>query len=214
MRLLLVRHGNTFGAGDKVVWVGARTDLSLVEKGRDQARAVGRALNGVASRPRAIFSGPLRRTRETADIIANEIGFPVTEIAGDTCLRELDYGKWEGKSSQEIAMAFGPDGLREWEDNTRWPDDAEWSPTEREVRASVKLLIQRLMASYGGDADIVLVSSNGIFRMMAREFVPSLQKNKMATGNISVLTLDRNGKATDVHWNITPELLNLAYRAK
>jgi hypothetical protein len=50
--------------------------------------------------------------------------------------------------------------------------------------------------------------------MMAREFVPSLQKNKMATGNISVLTLDRNGKATDVHWNITPELLNLAYRAK
>jgi broad specificity phosphatase PhoE len=214
MRLLLVRHGNTFGAGDKVVWVGARTDLSLVEKGRDQAHAIGRALHKVSSRPRAIFSGPLRRTRETADIIANEIGFPVTEIAGDTCLRELDYGKWEGKSSQEIAMAFGPDGLREWEDNTRWPDDAEWSPTEREVREGVKLLVQRLMASYGGDADIVLVSSNGIFRMMAREFAPSLQKNKMATGNISVLTLDRNGKATDVHWNITPELLNLAYQAR
>ena len=214
MRLLLVRHGNTFGAGDKVVWVGARSDLSLVEKGRDQAHAVGRALNKVSSHPRAIFSGPLRRTRETADIIANEIGFPVTEIAGDASLRELDYGKWEGKSSQEIAMAFGPDGLREWEDNTRWPDDAEWSPTESEVREGVKLLVQRLMASYGGDADIVLVSSNGIFRMMAREFVPSLQKNKMATGNISVLTLDGNGKATDVHWNIAPELLNLAYQAR
>jgi broad specificity phosphatase PhoE len=214
MRLLLVRHGNTFGAGDKVVWVGARTDLSLVEKGRDQARAVGRALNGATSRPRAILSGPLRRTRETADIIANEIGFPVTEIAGDTCLRELDYGKWEGKSSQEIATAFGPDGLREWEDNTRWPNDAEWSPAESEVREGIKRLVQRLMASYGCDADVVLVSSNGIFRMMARELMPSLQKNKMATGNISILTLDETSKATDVHWNISPELLNLAYQAK
>jgi broad specificity phosphatase PhoE len=214
MRLLLVRHGNTFGTGDKVVWVGARTDLSLVEKGRDQAHAVGRALNKFSSHPRAIFSGPLRRTRETADIIANEIGFPVTEITGDASLRELDYGKWEGKSSQEIAMAFGPDGLREWEDNTRWPDDAEWSPTESEVREGVKLLVQRLMASYGGGADIVLVSSNGIFRMMARELVPSLQKNKMATGNISLLTLDETGNATDLHWNINPGLLNLAYQAK
>jgi broad specificity phosphatase PhoE len=214
MRLLLVRHGNTFGSGDKVVWVGARTDLALVEKGRDQARAIGRALTRVSSRPRAIFSGPLRRTRETADIIANEIGFPVTEIAGDTCLRELDYGKWEGKSSQEIAIAFGPNGLREWEDNTRWPYDAEWSPAESEVRESVKRLVQRLTASYRDGDDIVLVSSNGIFRMMAREFVPSLQKNKMATGSISVLTLGEAGKAADVHWNISPELLNLAYQAK
>jgi broad specificity phosphatase PhoE len=214
MRLLLVRHGNTFGSADKVVWVGARTDLSLVEKGRDQARAVGRALNGVSSRPRAIFSGPLRRTRETAEIIANEIGFPLSEIAGDACLRELDYGKWEGKSSQEIAIAFGPDGLREWEDNTRWPHDAEWSPAESEVKENLKRLAQQLMLDYRDGDDIVLVSSNGIFRMMAREFVPSLQKNKMATGSISVLTLDEAGKAADVHWNISPEQLSLAYQAK
>jgi broad specificity phosphatase PhoE len=214
MRLLLVRHGNTFGAGDKVVWVGARTDLPLVEKGRNQAREVGDALNRVSSRPRAILSGPLRRTQETATIIAREIGFPVTEIAGDESLRELDYGKWEGKSSQEIATAFGPDGLREWEDDTRWPNDAEWSPTEGEVREGIKRLVQRLILNYRVGDDVVLVSSNGIFRMMAREFVPSLQKNKMATGNISVLKVDETGKAADVHWNITPELLNLAYQAK
>jgi broad specificity phosphatase PhoE len=214
MRLLLVRHGNTFGPGDKVVWVGARTDLPLVEKGRDQARAVGDALNRISSRPRAIFSGPLRRTRETAAIIGREIGFPVTEIAGDECLRELDYGKWEGKSSQEIATAFGSDGLRGWEDNTRWPNDAEWSPTEGEVRESIKRMVQRLILDDRDGDDVVLVSSNGIFRMMAREFVPSLQKNKMATGNISILALDETGKATDVHWNISPELLNLADQAK
>ncbi len=29
MLLLLARHGNTFNKGDKVVWVGAQTDLPL-----------------------------------------------------------------------------------------------------------------------------------------------------------------------------------------
>ena len=38
VELLLVRHGNTFGPGDAVTWVGAREDLPLVESGEAQAR--------------------------------------------------------------------------------------------------------------------------------------------------------------------------------
>ena len=44
MLLLLARHGNTFNKGDKIVWVGARTDLPLTAKGREQALALGQAL--------------------------------------------------------------------------------------------------------------------------------------------------------------------------
>ena len=37
-RLILARHGNTFAPTDKPFWVGARSDLSLVEKGLAQAQ--------------------------------------------------------------------------------------------------------------------------------------------------------------------------------
>ena len=47
MLLLLARHGNTFDKGDKVVWVGARTDLPLTAKGREQARALGAGADAV-----------------------------------------------------------------------------------------------------------------------------------------------------------------------
>ncbi len=40
MRILFARHGNTFAPGDNVVCVGRETDLALVERGFEQARAV------------------------------------------------------------------------------------------------------------------------------------------------------------------------------
>ena len=48
MLLLLARHGNTFEKGDKVVWVGARTDIPLTAKGRDQAAALAAGLQPVS----------------------------------------------------------------------------------------------------------------------------------------------------------------------
>jgi probable phosphoglycerate mutase len=38
-RLILIRHGNTFEAGQKAVWVGARSDLPLTMAGEAQAHA-------------------------------------------------------------------------------------------------------------------------------------------------------------------------------
>ncbi len=40
-RLVIVRHGNTFEAGEPPRRIGAGTDLPLTESGIDQARALG-----------------------------------------------------------------------------------------------------------------------------------------------------------------------------
>ncbi len=42
--LVIARHGNTFGPQDTPTRIRARTDLKLVEKGREQARALGEYL--------------------------------------------------------------------------------------------------------------------------------------------------------------------------
>ena len=43
MKLILARHGNTFGPQDKVTWVGSTNDLPLVEEGLAQAQRFGAA---------------------------------------------------------------------------------------------------------------------------------------------------------------------------
>ena len=76
MLLLLARHGNTFNKGDKVVWVGARTDLPLTAKGREQAQALGQALVPFAPQIKRVISGPLLRTREHAAILCEALKTP------------------------------------------------------------------------------------------------------------------------------------------
>ena len=51
IRLIVVRHGNTFNKGDVILRVGARTDLPLTAEGMRQCLDVGAAFKArVASR--------------------------------------------------------------------------------------------------------------------------------------------------------------------
>jgi probable phosphoglycerate mutase len=65
--------------------------VALSERGREEARAAGARL--AAEGLSAIYSSPLERTLETAELAAQAIG-PPAEIAVD--LLEVDYGQWTG----------------------------------------------------------------------------------------------------------------------
>ena len=66
MQIVLVRHGETeWSAAGKHT---SRTDLGLIEAGRERAAAVGRELAG-RSFARVLCS-PLRRARETCELAA------------------------------------------------------------------------------------------------------------------------------------------------
>ncbi|HRQ61108.1 MAG TPA: histidine phosphatase family protein [Alphaproteobacteria bacterium] len=72
--LIIARHGNTFGPGDTVTYVGGRTDLPLVESGVEQAKALGRYLREHRLIPDVVYSSNLQRTQETARIAVKESG--------------------------------------------------------------------------------------------------------------------------------------------
>jgi broad specificity phosphatase PhoE len=69
-RLLLVRHGATIlSAEDRFA---GSTDVDLSEEGRDQARGLAERL---AQKPlSAAFASPMKRTIETASIVARRTG--------------------------------------------------------------------------------------------------------------------------------------------
>ncbi len=96
--ILLVRHGESTSnlAGR---WQG-QGDGPLSPLGRAQAAALGAALDGLDLT--AVISSDLQRAADTA----RALGRPVRV---DARWRELDVGRWEGLTADEVAAAFPND---------------------------------------------------------------------------------------------------------
>ena len=100
-RLVLARHAavEPHGSGR---FLGS-TDLPLCELGTRQAAALARRLQELPLD--RIFSSPLRRARQTADLLGQDV-----EV--DEELREVDFGRWEGLSFEEISASNDGNGDR------------------------------------------------------------------------------------------------------
>jgi broad specificity phosphatase PhoE len=96
-RICVVRHGETDwnSAGILQGWL----DVPINDRGRAQARDMARALAG--SRLTCIFASPLRRTLETAEIIADTLCLP-PPVCHDG-LRERNFGVIQGIPKAELA---------------------------------------------------------------------------------------------------------------
>ena len=95
--ILLARHGET---DDNVppARVQGWIDTPLNDRGRTQALELAAAVR--TRRPAAIYSSHLTRARETAAIVAGELGL---EVVVDERLAESRRGRWEGRLLEEIA---------------------------------------------------------------------------------------------------------------
>jgi probable phosphoglycerate mutase len=160
-KALLVRHGNTFAPGAKVVWVGARTDLPLVKKGLEQARLFGQAVRGAGLAVGPLRAGPLRRTRE----FVREAFGAAAEI--DDRLTEIDYGKWEGRTSEEIAAEIGVEPVEAWSKRGVWPRMSSWKPSIDQVEANVAQVAADLAALTDPTIPVVC-TSQGILKFFAK----------------------------------------------
>jgi probable phosphoglycerate mutase len=204
--LVLVRHGNTFKPTDTPVWVGARSDLPLVDKGLEQAQAVADALRGAKGAPVALLAGPLQRTMQTAAIIARTLGIASTEIQVDTRLTEIDYGTWEGKSTAAIIAEGHGDELSAWTKHSLFPVNASWTPSDSQLFADVSMLLTSVT-----DGTTVLVTSNGILRFFARAAVNGKEfpDHKVATGHGCVMESSGDDIWRITQWNTPPDKLSI-----
>ena len=93
MSTLLIRHGETRwnAAGRIQGWA----PVPLSDRGREQAAQVGSALVADEDVDR-IVSSDLRRTHETATVIAEAVG---ADVETDSRLRERDFGVFQGVAS-------------------------------------------------------------------------------------------------------------------
>ncbi len=107
--LYVVRHGNT--AWNRAGRLQGQIDVELSDAGCSEAKRLADALAPVHFE--AAYSSDLRRCVQTAEIVLDGRGVPLTT---NPALREEDFGAWTGKAHAEIARL--------------WPD--QWKARERD----------------------------------------------------------------------------------
>ena len=208
MDIFCARHGNTFAAGDRVVFVGANEDPPLTPEGEKQARVLAAALSAANMYPTAIYCGPLKRTRDYAALIAKVLGLAAPLV--DARLTEIDYGDWSGLTNDEVVGKLGQgEDLRKWNEAGVWPSRANWSPDEAALRRHVAEFLQMLDASFAANDNILVVSSNGILRYFAAAAAgPGAGQDsrfpfKMRTGHVGKIHVAEGAPAL-AYWDAAP----------
>lgn len=201
--LIIVRHGNTFDAGDTITRVGGQTDLPLSRSGIEQAEALGRHFRAV--RFNSITTSPLSRTRQTAESIAklNDRISPALQTA--SFLREIDYGPDENRPEDEVVARIGQAALDRWDQDAIMPD--EWSPRPGSIHEGWRDWLGALRASATHGSVHLIVTSNGIARFALDELNLESRPDriKLKTGAFGHFRLHPEKKTEILAWNTRPD---------
>lgn len=118
MRIYIARHGETDWNVERRIQ--GSTDIPLNENGIRQAYSLSnyleRQLCAEDHSLSSVFTSPLKRAKETAEIVGGELHLPVRVISG---LEEMNFGVCEGKSWLEAKKEY-PKELEAWEENKQF----------------------------------------------------------------------------------------------
>lgn len=94
-RILYIRHGESTA---NIAGMAGVSSALLTDKGKEQAKATARHLR--SENVITIACSPFVRARQTAEIIAGELGVPVYEIVTIDELQERYLGEFEGTTGR------------------------------------------------------------------------------------------------------------------
>lgn len=196
-QLLIIRHGNTFEKGQTPRRVGARTDLPLSSSGKTQMQQLGLHLKSILPSYIKInlFSSPLLRTLESAQIISQYLKCP---IQIDECFKEIDYGIDENQDEASVVKRIGQQALEDW-DKSGIPAHS-WLCNPTELKHTWQEFADNTLKIRAEEITLVL-TSNGCARfapvITARdEDAPSIVKLK--TAHYMLFT----AKTADLAWTL------------
>ncbi len=169
MRLYFVRHGES-QANLRHQFANQINDSHpLTEQGRAQAQALAEKLRRVPVT--AIYSSPLLRARQTAEILNGPHGL---EIQIEPALREHDPGELEGRSDpaawKQYAELFET-WILKGDRDARIPGGESWNELHGRFAPFLEGLVARYHAT---DAHLVLVAHAGILHAMLPAFLSNV----------------------------------------
>lgn len=206
--LLIVRHGESEANAEGRMQ--GRFDSPLSDKGREQARRIGRWLHAHGLGWDFAVTSPLARARETATIIAETCGGPPP--VSEPLLCEIAAGALEGRPWTDIVRAFPSYAAR---GITELGDFAEYGgESYDEVQARVSAFLDFVAARVAdGHGRLLVVGHGGFnFHLVKRLIcvpVPRVCILRMENGAVTAIHVEerRGTELGEVVFHVPLELM-------
>lgn len=181
-RIYLIRHGAT--ESNRLRRYMSRSQEALSSEGRLQARQL--ALRMARHDLTAMYCSPLRRARDTAEIVAQPHALETAVVAD---FNELDLSRWEGLTAAEIE-AREPQAWHTWcaePARLALPGIESLAALQQRVRRGLEAL-----AKHHAGQSIAVVTHDGIVRIAVLESLGLTLDvyRSIAVDNTSLTTLD------------------------
>jgi probable phosphoglycerate mutase len=184
--LVLVRHGVTAHTAAKKFSGGLKSaNPGLSEEGRAQVRSTADWLAPIAPGIAAVVSSPVRRTLESAEILAERLGKAVDV---EPRFAEMEFGTWDGLTFAEVADR-DREGLDGWVGSLETPPPG--GESFREVEERVLSGLDALIASYPGQSVLVVSHVTPIKTLVARAIgapLESVFRMELSPASVTVLS--------------------------
>jgi len=154
-KLILARHGETMWNVENVF--RGRADVNLNEVGIKQAELLGKHLCNWELE--AIYSSPVRRALDTANIVARCVEVAVYIAEG---LTDFDFGEWQSLSEQGVKRLY-PAIFNEWQTSphkVRMPGGENLD----DVTKRTAEVVDEVLSRHHGN--VLLVSHRVVFKVL------------------------------------------------
>ena len=179
-RLVMLRHGDTVG-NSKERFHGSN-DVALSAEGRAQ---VLEAKHQLRMEPiDRVVSSPLSRAWASARLVA-----PGAPIQLDQDLREIDFGRWEGLTKEEI-QAADPQNYEAWQSQG---SSFDFPGGERRDDFVERVLGALARIQQSGASNVLVVAHKGTIKTIAKQLLGHALDPEPELGSLVWLTRTHGG---------------------
>jgi probable phosphoglycerate mutase len=184
-RILLIRHAPTPETGSRLT--GRAGGVSLGTKGEVIAARTAERVAKV--KLAAVYTSPIERTAETADIVAAPHGLTPIVEAG---VIEIDFGRWTGRTLKSLRQTNLWSQVQRVPSRVTFPDGESFVDAQHRAVAAV----DRIAATIG-NATAVVVSHSDVIKLVIShhlgQSIDLFQRIAVSPASISILHLPKEG---------------------
>ena len=196
--LILVRHGES--EWNRAGRIQGQVNSPLTDLGIDQAKAIRDHLSGILlNQELEIYTSPLDRAIQTAEIIAQGIDHPSSKIIIEERLNDFSLG--------EISGTFGWDKVAEIfpkQAQLRLQDPMRFHPSGGESGAEFEARLRSLLEDLMDESSLKLMVSHGIVNKFIRGILKNLSGKEMVKLGESQNTIYRLEEGEETEIKILP----------
>lgn len=180
---IVMRHGESENNAENVYSSDKKIN-HLTKKGRTEVLKIIKNLR--SKKVTQIYCSPFLRTRETADIVAREIGFLPEKIIYDDRIRELEFGDFSGRPAQDF-WEYAKNRIKDFK--TPIPGGESYQDAKNRIGDFLYEIDKK------NKNEIILIISHGL----AVEIIPSVIEGADKERSLEILNANISEKTASLH---------------